>query len=199
MRLRLVVLAAGASARLGTCKALVDLGGQSPLQRLLDAGRALDAHPLVVGGADHDAIARAAPAHAEVIRNADWSAGRSGGIVLAAAARPGCDLCLAPVDVPLVPAEVFDALADAWSRAGEPACGWAAPYVRVDGGERAHGHPIVIGRDLAALLATFGKDVPLRALRARADPVLSIQVDSTAILDDLDDLEDLAALRRRIS
>ena len=37
MKPALVLLAAGASKRLGTCKALVDLGGASPLARLLEA------------------------------------------------------------------------------------------------------------------------------------------------------------------
>ncbi len=204
MTTRLVVLAAGASSRLGTCKALVDIGGASPLERLIAAGRAWDPAPLVVTGAHHDEIARAVSVGAvsvgvEVARNEDWAAGRLGSIAVAVHARAGCDLCLAPVDVPLVEEEVFRALFAAWARAGEPARGWLAPFTLDMHGERTHGHPIVIGRELAALAATMRKSLPLREVRALAAPLLSIQVDSTSILDDLDDLADLDRLRRRIS
>ena len=56
----LVVLAAGASRRLGECKALVDLNGSSPLERLLRAGGPASHGPvLVVTGAHHGEIAEA--------------------------------------------------------------------------------------------------------------------------------------------
>jgi molybdenum cofactor cytidylyltransferase len=208
MTIALVVLAAGASSRLGTCKALVDLAGATPLARLLAAGRGVLApdgapRPLVVTGADHDAIARAAPTSVDVLANPDWSAGRLGGVAHAAQARADSDLCLAPVDVPLVPAEVFAALRSAWIAAGSPPRGWLAPCVARAGAtgdaSRAYGHPIVIGRELAARAGKLGKNVPLRELRALAVPLLSILVDSTTILDDLDDPADLERLRRRIS
>lgn len=204
MKARLVVLAAGASSRLGTCKALVDIGGRSPLERWIAAGRAFDPAPLVVTGAHHDEIARAVftsgvSAGVELARNADWAAGRLGSVAVAVHARAGCDLCLAPVDVPLVEEEVLRALFAAWSDAGNPARGWLAPFSIDERGGRAYGHPFLIGRELAAHAATLRKDLPLREVRALADPLLSIQVDSASILDDLDDLADLERLRRRIS
>lgn len=196
----LVVLAAGASERLGTCKALVDLGGRSPLERLLAAGASLEgAVPVVVAGAHAARIAAAAPAGCEVLANPDWSAGRSGGVRLAAAARPGRDLCLAPVDVPLVPAEVFAALAEAWERAGAPARGWLAPrWVPPGGGAGRHGHPVVVGRALLADLKDFPPSSSLRVLRGRAEPLLAVDVLHREVLDDLDTPADLEALRARL-
>ncbi len=201
MSVALVVLAAGASSRLGLCKALVDLGGRTPLARLVDAGRvAFDgAAPLVIAGAHHAEIVRAAPIGVEVLENPAWTEGRLGGVALAAGARPDCDLCLAPVDVPLVPAEVFAALRAAWDSAGRPPLGWLAPFVVRAGSEREYGHPCLIGRELAARCASLGKDLPLRALRVQAVPLLSIEVDTASILDDLDTPDDLERLRRRIS
>ncbi len=200
MTVALVVLAAGASTRLGACKALVDLGGRTPLERLLEAGRAFDgAPPLVVAGAHQAAIAHAAPPGVEVRENAAWAEGRLGGIALAARARAGCDLCLAPVDVPLVGAAVFAALRAHWDAAGAPAEGWLAPFVVRAGSGRAFGHPLVIGRALAARCANSRKDLPLRELRGQAEPLMSIRVDDAAILDDLDSPDDLERLRRRIS
>jgi CTP:molybdopterin cytidylyltransferase MocA len=218
----LVILAAGASARLGQCKALADLGGRTPLLRLLEAGGALaaDAAPaLVVAGPDHDAIARAVPRGVEVLCNAHWAAGRTRSAALAARARPGRDLCLAPVDVPLVPRAAFEALIAAWQAHGGPRV-WA---------QAAHqgraGHPVVLGADLArelaarldeglaqagndarnetratAVAAGFDwKDFPLRALRARAALVLDVECGSPRVLDDLDTPLDLERLRGLVS
>jgi hypothetical protein len=56
----LVILAAGASTRLGTCKALASITPRCALEVLLENGQVLDdVSPLVVTGKDHDAIVRA--------------------------------------------------------------------------------------------------------------------------------------------
>lgn len=197
----LVILAAGASTRLGRCKALVELADTTPLAALLAAGACFDgAPPLVVAGADHDAIARAAPARAEVLHHARWSDGRTGTVAAAAARRPGLDLCLAPVDVPLVPSEVFAALRAAWIAEGSPTRGFLAPWVGPEkDSDRPHrfGHPIVVGRELLRELAALPADAPLSELRARAEPLRGVEVRSRAILDDLDTPEDLERLRGR--
>ena len=194
----LVILAAGASSRLGQCKALVPITPRTPLDLLLDAGAVLGGPPaLVVTGADHEAIAAAAGGRAEIAWNPDWRAGRTGGVLLAARHRAGCDLCVAPVDTPLVPAEVFAALARAWLEAGSPSQGWAAPWVPAEGETRAFGHPVLLGRELSLRIAETGPEPPLRALRALASPLLAVEVASPAILDDLDGPEDLRRLRTR--
>jgi len=195
MSLALVLLAAGKSERLGQCKALVDLGGATPLERLARAGGALGESPtLVVAGAHAPDIAARLPEGCELLENPAWAAGRSGGIALAARARPGCDLCLAPVDVPLVPRSVFLALSGAWQAAGRPARGWLAPRH----GER-HGHPVILGRSLLVELAEGPAKLPLRAWREGADPLLEVLVEAPEVLDDLDRPIDLERLRRRIA
>jgi CTP:molybdopterin cytidylyltransferase MocA len=207
----LVVLAAGASVRLGRCKALVEIGGgreSSPLARLLAAGAGLAAGfaepaPLdvvVVTGAAHDEIAAAlhdldAPPTlaVELARNARWAEGRGGSVLAARAARPGRDFCIAPVDVPLVRAATFRALGARWRSAGTPPRGWLAP--RGVGGRT--GHPVVLGRELLSRWSPPGFDTPLRELRAAANPLLALDVDDPGIHDDLDTPEDLARLRAR--
>ncbi|MEZ6013918.1 MAG: NTP transferase domain-containing protein [Planctomycetota bacterium] len=230
MSLALVILAAGASARLGTCKGLVDLGGAPPVERLLRAGRAAaPAATVLVAGADVAALSAwwrsAAPSpsdeagpHACSVRgsphgavgttpeptagadhdqdgvrlllNERWRAGRTGSVAVAAAALPGVDLCLAPVDVPLVGSGTFASLRAAWDAAGRPASGWLAP--RFDG---RFGHPIVVGRALAKRCAELAPGAPLRDLRALAAPLWAIDVADPAILDDLDTPADLERLR----
>jgi CTP:molybdopterin cytidylyltransferase MocA len=190
----LVILAGGASSRLGTCKALVDLAGATPLARLLAAGSDLGAaRPLVITGLHHAAIAAAAPAEAEVACNEHWRAGRTGSVQLAARLRPGLALCLAPVDVPRVPRAVFQSLLGAWLAAGAPALGWLAPCV--EGPPARHGHPVVIGPELLELLLSSPPDEPLRAWRARARPCLSVPVPGREVLEGLDTPADLERLR----
>jgi len=192
-----VVLAAGASRRLGTCKALVRLGPRTALEHLLAAGADLGPEPpLVIAGPDFDAIAAAAPRGVRVLANPDWEAGRTGSVAVAVRVLPERDLCLAPVDVPLVPRGVFRALAAAWAAAGSPATGWLAPHVEVESRRRS-GHPVVLGRALLQRAATGDPAAALRGFRSFADPIWSIPVAGNEILDDLDDPFDLERLRSR--
>ena len=222
----LVILAAGASSRLGFCKALAPLGAgphDTPLSRLLTAAGPRSGPPALLVTGKHDTELRAAAGHEEleILHNPLWRAGRTGSVALAAAARPGLDLFLAPVDVPRVPAQVFGALVDAWRRAGYPARGWLAPRLATPEGQRGgrprFGHPVIIGRALAAELSAClgadgrqppsgGKDFPprsdwrsrpLRAWRATADPLLSLPVTSPEILENLDTPQDLSRMRDR--
>jgi len=208
VKLALVVLAAGASSRLGECKALCELGGASALAHVLAAARAgwagareLELAPaLVVAGKHVREIRAALPAlgaQVELLEHADWERGRSGGLVRAARARAGYDLCVAPVDCPLVAADTQRALLGAWQRAGAPARGWLAPRVDAAPAGR-HGHPIYLGRELARELADWPDERSLRELRAVAAPLLSEPVADLAVLDSLDTPADRERLRARI-
>ncbi len=199
----LVLLAAGAGRRLGQVKALAvvrEHGNRprTPLACLLAAGADAFAGtpPLVVLGAEAARVARELPVGVESVVNPRWAAGRTGSVATAVRARAQRDLCLAPVDVPCVPAAVFRGLAAAWDEAGRPACGWLAPFVVLEGRPR-HGHPIVVGRTLLAELEHFAPDRPLRALRALAKPLLALEVRHPEILDDLDTPDDLRRIRER--
>jgi len=189
---RVVILAAGASARLGEAKALVDLGGRPALSHLIEACG--ESTPLVVSGAHSSEIAGLFEEQAELLENSGWSAGRTSSIACAVRHLPDRDILLAPVDSPLVPARVFEALREAWQAAGAPVRGWLSPR---DLSSERHGHPILIGRELAAELLELATDAPLRSLRALADPLLEVNVDSPEILDNLDTPLDLAQMRAR--
>lgn len=197
MRPALVILAAGASERLGEPKALVDLGGRSVLARLCEAGRGVDGgRALALLGLHAEIIAAHLPPGCARLDNPHWAAGRSGGVRLAHRALPGRALLIAPVDVPLVPARVFEALALEWERLGDPVQGWLAP--RLAGVEPpAFGHPVVVGAGLLEALQALPDDAPLRELRSRARPLAALEVFDAEILDDLDTPADLERLRDR--
>lgn len=200
MKPALVIIAAGASSRLGTCKALVEINGETILAHHLRAGAALNqSPPLIVTGKHHAKIQAAAPKGCEVAFNPLWEQGRTGGIQLAHAKRPGKALLIAPVDVPLVPASIFEELTRAWSQAKSPARGWLAPRYVGPQSTRGlpFGHPIVIGPALLEKLSRFEADEPLRALREHAKPLLCIETERDEILLDLDTPEDLANIRAR--
>ena len=200
----LVLLAAGASTRLGRPKALVPLAdgpGGTPLERLLAAGARLgDPRPLLVTGPDHELLQAFVAARGlaiELVHNPSWSTGRTGSVLCAARTRPGRDLCLAPVDVPLVPGSVFAELAAEWHARAAPPRGWLGPCVE-QAGTRRFGHPVLIGNALLRDLEGAPPDAPLTALRARAAPLLALVQSRLEILDDLDTPEDLERLRARL-
>ncbi len=196
----LVILAAGQSARLGEPKALVRLRARepaTPLACLLEAGAAFNQDPpLVVAGAHAASIRAALPPTVELAEHAGWARGRSGGIQLAIARRPDRDLCLAPIDAPLVTRAVFDALRKSWIERGAPARGWLAPAVR-EAEDLRFGHPVIAGRELLREFLSFSPAQPLRDLRERASPLWWVEVHDRSILDDLDRPEDLSELRSR--
>lgn len=195
----MVILAAGASSRLGRPKALAEIGGRSVLEHLACAGRGVDAgRTWVVLGHGAEAIAPHLPPGCTRLDNPAWSAGRTGGVSLAHRALPGRALMLAPADVPLVPARVFEALAREWERLGEPGLGWLAPWL-AGPSARTYGHPVVVGPALLDALEGLPPQAPLRELRERALPLAGLEVFDPEILDDLDTPDDLERLRNRCS
>lgn len=191
MSLRVAILAAGASTRLGEPKALARIGERTALEHLVAAALCVDPRPFVVVGAHAREIRGAAPANCELLENPRWESGRLSGLALARELAADCDLLVAPVDCPLVAASTFANLARVWREAGEPASGWLAPRERLSG---RHGHPVLVGRTLLHHLEELSS---LRELRLRAAPLFDVQVEDLAVLDDLDTPADLERLRQR--
>jgi nicotine blue oxidoreductase len=197
-----LVLAAGAGSRMGgRAKALLQVGGESFLARIV--GTVLDAglRTIVVTGAHADAVAAAARmAGAEVAPNPGWQAGMASSLRAGLAAL-GTDLGIAPglgqlegvlvwpVDHPLVRRETVARLLDEAHprRIVVPSLGGRG------------GHPTWFGRDLLPALADPALDFGggARAV-VRATPperVIHVMVDDPGVRSDIDTPADYAKIQ----
>jgi molybdenum cofactor cytidylyltransferase len=190
-----VVLAAGASSRMGEPKALLAAGPRTFVRRILDTLRAAAvADSVVVVRPESDAVVReiAAAGYGRAVVNADPSRGQLSSLVTGLDAIDGPRVVAALVtlvDVPLVtPATIETLLARAAiSR---------ALIVRATYGNR-HGHPVIFKRELFDALRRADPAVGAKAVFA-ANTVEDVEVDDPGVLQDVDTPDDYRRLVREI-
>jgi CTP:molybdopterin cytidylyltransferase MocA len=190
-----IILAAGASSRMGRPKALLPIGADTFVTRvcrtLLEAG--VD-DLVVVAGPEQKAIADALAATglpARVVENRRRDEGQLSSVLagLAVADRPGVDAVLVHlVDAPLVRPETARAVLDAFFRTH-------APIVRPSVGGR-HGHPVLFARGVFDELRRADPAVGAKAVvRTHAADICDVQSDDDGAWQDFDTPEDLLGLR----
>jgi len=180
-----IILAAGASTRMGRPKALLTLHGETFLDRLIRVFAAAGASPIVVLG--HGATQIAAEARrcseAMLVLNPHPECGQLSSLQcgLAAASSAFDVLLFTPVDSPGVDSATIRRLISEWSEAGRPPV--ATP--RCQG---RHGHPVAIRRDVADELLAAPPDASAREILHQHSPeTLRVDVEDAAVLWDLDD------------
>jgi molybdenum cofactor cytidylyltransferase len=153
--IRAIVLAAGASSRMGQPKAALPLGtsGDTVVGRVV---RTLLAGGLpsvaVVAGAHIDAVRAAMPAcelRATVVEHPGWAQGQLSSLLagLAAVDDPQLEAVLVTlVDVPLVKPESVAAIVRAWRETRAPIVRPVDPSTSLRAGGARHGHPVVFDR-----------------------------------------------------
>lgn len=188
-----LILAAGASTRMGRPKAALPFGETTALGLVLDAcARAGLAAPLVVAGADPAAVRAAAGGRPHtLVENPRWAEGRATSIQAGLAALPpeAAAFLLWPVDVVLPGADVVLELVLAREReAGRRA--WVPSHA----GRR--GHPVLFAREVAPRFLALAPDAPardvVRALAAEG-ALLHVETDDPGVLLDMNTPEDHAA------
>lgn len=193
-RVGAVVLAAGCSTRMGRPKVLLPWGDGAVITAIVDRLRGAHLNEIVVVTGHERERVEAALAGQPVrfAHNPGYATGEmtSSLQVGLRALSPGTAACLLVLgDQPLLRGRVIWQLLDAYARAPG---GIVAPSYH---GRR--GHPVLIDRAFwPALLALGEGEAPRDVLRARADAIQHIEVDTNWVLRDIDTPEDYALALR---
>ncbi len=196
--LEALVLAGGASSRMGTNKAVLPTkDGRSFVVRVVETLRAAGLPSItLVTGQYHDAIVAACSACAtpvRVVRNPSPSRGQLSSLLTGLdhvdrATTAGALVTL--VDVPFVSVATVSALVAAWEQT-------RAPIVRPVISGR-HGHPVIFDKTVFAALRSAPLDVGARAvINAYRDRIANIPVTDAGCLIDVDTPEDYERLTSR--
>jgi len=194
--IRAIVLAAGASSRMGQAKAALAVGttGETVVARvvrtLLSAGLP---DVTVVAGAHIDAVRAAMPAfepRARVVEHLGWAQGQLSSLLagLAAVEDPQLEAILVTlVDVPLVRPASVAAIVHAWRQTRAPIVRPVepSPSLRTDGAR--HGHPVVFDRAVFDDLRQADPAVGAKAVFAvHASRRLDVPVADDGAYEDVD-------------
>ena len=183
-----IVLAAGASSRMGQPKALLDFDGRPALQLVLDA---VHGHgtPIVVLGPNHAEIRnRMALGKVRVMLNLNPDTGQTASLQAALSILPkdAEGFFFMPVDFPVVAAADVDRLVEAFRAERDPA---KKIFVPSNGMKR--GHPILCRRELAAEFLALREGASAREVVNRVNSRLAYVIYPEAyVLMDMDTPED---------
>jgi molybdenum cofactor cytidylyltransferase len=191
--IRAIVLAAGASSRMGQAKAALPLGrtGETVVARVVRTllrGGLPDV--VVVAGAHIDAVRMAMPRHeprARVIEHAGWQQGQLSSLLagLDAIDDPLLEAALVTlVDVPLVLPSTVSAVVAEWRRTRAAIVRPAAPSTVDAGGER-HGHPVIFDRSVFGDLRAADLSAGAKSVFAK-HRVLNVEVKDPGAFEDID-------------
>jgi molybdenum cofactor cytidylyltransferase len=197
-----IVLAGGASSRMGRPKAALPLSdrGDTFLSRVLRTFEAAGVpEVVVVTGADPEPVRTAAGPIDRRIRfahNPHWEDGQVSSL-LAGLAAAGAEetggarlleaILVTLVDVPLVSADTMRRVLQAWRSTG-------APIVRPARGDE-HGHPVLFDRALFGELAAADHALGAKSVvRAHAADVVNVPIDDDGAFRDIDTEEDYRAI-----
>jgi molybdenum cofactor cytidylyltransferase len=142
-----IILAAGASSRMGRPKALLDFDGRACLELALDAVQG-HAAPVVVLGPGHEEIRGRVPLDGvRVALNLDVDSGQTASLKAGLALLPpeAEVFFFMPVDVPLVTAADVARLVGAYRANPDP-----LRSIFIPSHDLKRGHPVLCRRDLAA-------------------------------------------------
>lgn len=190
-RVSAVVLAAGASKRLGSPKQLLDIAGSRMIEHVLRALKVTSVEEIIVVlGHEAAQIARYVPAWCRVVYNTNWEEGiassmRAG---LAALDHRAEAVIFILADQPNVGSQAVERILQAYYGSTKPI------VVPVHQGQR--GNPVLFDRCLFPALETLQGDVGGRQVMARfAGQILAVEMPSAEAFFDIDTAEDYHLFR----
>jgi molybdenum cofactor cytidylyltransferase len=209
--IRGIVLAAGASTRMGQAKAALPFGqtGETALSRVVRTLlRGGVPEVVVVAGAHIDAVRMAMPSHeprARVIEHVGWQQGQLSSLLkgLDAIDDPLLEAAVVTlVDVPLVQPSTVSAVIAEWRRTQAPivrpsaGASGASGASAASGAER-HGHPVVFDKAVFADLRAADLNAGAKAVFAKhRDRVVNVEVADPGAFEDIDTPEDYERVLR---
>jgi CTP:molybdopterin cytidylyltransferase MocA len=186
-----IVLAAGASRRMGRPKALLDAGNRTFIRRILDTLREAglpEAVVVVRAGQEEIVAAVEASGFGRSVLNPRAEEGQLSSLIagLDAIDRPGVEAALVTlVDVPLIGPDAVRLLL---ARAAVS----AAPVIRAVHQGR-HGHPVIFTRSLFEALRRADPALGAKAV-VRAAPIEDVETGDPGVIEDVDTPEEYARL-----
>jgi len=180
-----VILAGGASRRMGRPKALLPFRGETVIDRLIGLYREF-CDPVIVVLGHHPEVIHAGMARGAEVRfavNPDPERGQLSSLQCGLALAPEGDVLFTPVDYPAVDRSTVERLI----RADAP---MAAPSYR-----GRHGHPVLIRDHIRRELLALPPDATAREVIHKYRAVAGyVEVDDAGVCQDIDRAEDYARL-----
>lgn len=189
-----IILAAGASSRMGTPKALLDYRGETFVGRLVRVLGESCEPLIVVLGYHADVIRQQTPSGAKVVINPDPSRGQLSSLQTGLATLPAeaDGFAFIPVDSPAVEEDTVAKLARSFEQR-KPETLFVIPR---QSGKR--GHPVFAARSIAAeFLALPPTGEAREVVHAHVDRTEYVDVDDSGIFTDVDDPEAYRRLKER--
>jgi molybdenum cofactor cytidylyltransferase len=185
-----IVLAAGRGTRFGDeLKLLAQIGGKALVRHVAEAAANSTADPVIVvtGYCSNEVEAALHGLPVQILYNALYAQGLSTSLRAGFSALPPTTRAAVILlgDMPFVKADLIDALVAEWRERGEP----AALVPTLDG---RRGNPVVLSRDLQAMIEDLSGDVGAGSLLRKRSDVLKWPTTDPAVAQDIDTREELA-------
>jgi CTP:molybdopterin cytidylyltransferase MocA len=194
MNIAVLILAAGMSSRMGQQKALLTIGGETIIERLVSVFHQNDVKVFIVTGYHGQYIVQALKnQEVTVVENPNYELGMFTSVQAGVRAlQPAIEaFFVMPVDIPLVKSETIKSLINEHNQ--NP----GKIIYPVFGGTR--GHPPLIPGNLVTVIVNWSKDGNLRdVLISYSNPALEVEVNDKGILIDIDTLEDYESLLKSL-